>query len=136
MIPNGRTDSLRIAVIRAVIGMFFLSLWAESANAFEAGLSGLHRQPKSTQLNAWSLPIPTSIPSTWYNEYNPTARRTVYDDVPFEYKFVTLGKDWPSTMETSATSTSNTEVVTTTKVVRPRWTRWARRLTRRPSLDT
>jgi hypothetical protein len=39
-----------------------------------------------TKLDAWSLPIPSELSSfgtmksTWYNEHNPTARRTVYDE--------------------------------------------------------
>jgi hypothetical protein len=31
------------------------------------------------QLNAWSMPMPTPK-ATWYDEVNPTARRTVYDE--------------------------------------------------------
>jgi hypothetical protein len=40
----------------------------------------------TTQLAAWSIPTPadmrafTSLTSSWYNEYNPTARRTVYKE--------------------------------------------------------
>ena len=35
----------------------------------------------STDLSAWTI-LPTAAApfSTWYNEYNPTARRTVYDE--------------------------------------------------------
>lgn len=35
-----------------------------------------------TQLTAWTLPNPNTSPfsTTWYNEYNPTARRTIYEE--------------------------------------------------------
>lgn len=35
----------------------------------------------STDLSAWTIMPTAAAPfSTWYNEYNPTARRTVYDE--------------------------------------------------------
>jgi hypothetical protein len=45
-----------------------------------AGTSSTHR---TTALHAWSLPIDTSsftFRTTWYDEYNPTARVTVYNE--------------------------------------------------------
>lgn len=61
----------------------------------------------STDLSAWTIMPTAAAPfSTWYNEYNPTARRTVYDDAPLDYNFITLGDDWPS-VDVSEQATAN-----------------------------
>jgi hypothetical protein len=65
-----------------------------------------HSAPTTgSRLHAWSLPNPSSMRSSfpgspWYCEYNPTHRRTVYDDArenPFAFR--SLGDDWPLAME-------------------------------------
>ena len=39
------------------------------------------RMRLTTDLQAWTIMPTAAAPfSTWYNEYNPTARRTVYDE--------------------------------------------------------
>lgn len=49
--------------------------------AFKPRIRGIQ---KTSALSAWSLSAPAfstpSIGSTWYNEVDPTARRTVYDE--------------------------------------------------------
>lgn len=60
----------------------------------------------STSLSAWTLPSSNGISKfstpTWYNEYHPTARRTVYNDAPMEFTFLSIGDDWSTTYEQPA----------------------------------
>mmetsp|Transcript_19206 Transcript_19206/g.24722 ORF Transcript_19206/g.24722 Transcript_19206/m.24722 type:complete len:142 (-) Transcript_19206:330-755(-) len=62
------------------------------ATAFRLTQSSYQQQRlfRTTELNAWSIPTPdmsalTSMKSTWYQECNPTARKTVYNDVFLDY---------------------------------------------------
>ena len=52
-----------------------------------SGRTTSRQQMGETQLFAWSLPNPSDLTSfasmkksTWYDEYNPTARQTVYNE--------------------------------------------------------
>lgn len=71
----------------------FLSLWmmvlignveAFTSRTFDPSAAVIHAS--KTELSAWSLPNPSDfrgfspLKSTWYDEYNPTARRTVYNE--------------------------------------------------------
>jgi hypothetical protein len=53
--------------------------------AFKPRMKGIQQgQQSSSALSAWSLPAPAfstpSLGSSWYNEVDPTGRRTVYNE--------------------------------------------------------
>lgn len=80
------TVSSSLTILQAAI--FAVCCWwfPLATQAFHVATNNCHVvQRSSLQLNAWSLPDPSSMAatfsgSTWYNEYNPTHRRTVYDE--------------------------------------------------------
>lgn len=110
----------------------------QTSSAFQVTKGHTYSITPSTALQAWTLPHENSFTfRTWYNEYNPTARVTVYNEYvyrwrlrfctptikprlthfsslfsfefsspdPIErYSFVTVGSDWPSTLESSSFS--------------------------------
>lgn len=81
---------------------------------------------QATQLSmSWSLPTDT-FKSTWYDQVNdPTARRTVYEDVPMEYTFATPLSDW-SSLENIRTE----QLAEQPKQIRPRRLGFLRRAAR------
>jgi len=79
---------------RSILAVALTSLLAFStvANAFRpastcSNLVGAAR--KAVALDAWSMPTMDmpSMKSTWYQECNPTARKTVYNDVFNDYGY-------------------------------------------------
>eukprot|EP00542_Grammatophora_oceanica_P017961 CAMPEP_0194046074 /NCGR_PEP_ID=MMETSP0009_2-20130614/19347_1 /TAXON_ID=210454 /ORGANISM="Grammatophora oceanica, Strain CCMP 410" /LENGTH=163 /DNA_ID=CAMNT_0038691213 /DNA_START=212 /DNA_END=703 /DNA_ORIENTATION=+ len=69
----------------------------------------------ASALKAWSLPDPTQLAnqpfirhgSSWYNEVDPTFRKTSYNDAPTKYTFTSFGEDWPSSYVTDKEPTTS-----------------------------
>ena len=65
--------------------IYGMNVHAFSGRTLSTASSTMNRQMK-TELMAWSLPNPSdfrsfpTMKSAWYDEYNPTARRTVYNE--------------------------------------------------------
>jgi hypothetical protein len=81
---------LRSFVRTIITGLVLLALSSSCSVAAFTGRRAFSTaaplRRSETKLDAWSLPIPSELSSfgtmksTWYNEHNPTARRTVYDE--------------------------------------------------------
>jgi hypothetical protein len=68
---------------RQLLLLMLVFLFALSTEAFQAAITAVPtKATTNTALQAWSLPNDGSfgLKSTWYNEYNPTARATVYHE--------------------------------------------------------
>lgn len=68
-----------------IIALFLPQVAAYSQPAFKPRMKGIQQaQQSSSALSAWSLPAPAfstpSLGSSWYNEVDPTGRRTVYSE--------------------------------------------------------
>ena len=71
-------------VRRVVLALAVVCLWVPATNGFQVPVLPQHKHTQTTvgPLQAWTL-LPSDasafvIKSPWYNEYNPTARTTVY----------------------------------------------------------
>jgi hypothetical protein len=54
---------------------------AATCEAFQAPHAVVPARTRATELSAWTIMPTQAAPfSTWYNEYNPTARRTIYEE--------------------------------------------------------
>ena len=54
---------------------------AATCEAFQAPRVVAPARSRATELSAWTIMPTQAAPfSTWYNEYNPTARRTIYEE--------------------------------------------------------
>lgn len=71
-------DAIRCSSVLYVFISLALAL-ARTSAAFQ--VTNMYHTAPSTALHAWSLPHETSFTfRTWYNEYNPIARVTVYNE--------------------------------------------------------
>ena len=77
-----RVTLQRDAVIRCrCLSLLVLLAFALAQTSMAFQVTTTSRLTPSTALQAWSLPHETSFTfRTWYNEYNPTARVTVYNE--------------------------------------------------------
>lgn len=77
-----------VASIHRQFLRLLMLLFALSTEAFHAAsVSAM----KVSALQAWSLPTESfAMKSTWYNEYNPTARATVYNEYVSDWNFALL----------------------------------------------
>lgn len=71
-----------VAVVFALALPGAKSFTSRTQAAFKPRIRGT--QPTNSALSAWSLSAPAfstpTLGTTWYNEVNPTGRRTVYDE--------------------------------------------------------
>lgn len=73
---------------RFFVVVLLIAMMGRKVGAFTGRTcSSSREQMVETTLSAWSLPNPSDFASfatmkksTWYDEYNPTARRTVYNE--------------------------------------------------------
>lgn len=75
---------LRTNVARLIV-LVLIAIKVEAFNS-RSSWTGTRAGRVETKLSAWSLPNPsdlrsiTAMKTTWYDECNPTARRTVYNE--------------------------------------------------------
>eukprot|EP00980_Cylindrotheca_fusiformis_P007829 scaffold1669_cov129-Cylindrotheca_fusiformis.AAC.40 len=97
----------------ALVSLF--ALLGTATSLLTSSRNMAHRAVKKSKVSlmSWSLHFPDdfgTFKSTWYNEVqNPTARKTVYEDVPTEFQFVSVGSDWPSFNDVDNDTSVNTE---------------------------
>eukprot|EP00544_Gedaniella_sp_CCMP2646_P007420 CAMPEP_0202493724 /NCGR_PEP_ID=MMETSP1361-20130828/9956_1 /ASSEMBLY_ACC=CAM_ASM_000849 /TAXON_ID=210615 /ORGANISM="Staurosira complex sp., Strain CCMP2646" /LENGTH=137 /DNA_ID=CAMNT_0049124069 /DNA_START=115 /DNA_END=528 /DNA_ORIENTATION=+ len=96
------------------MAVILLTLTLPRVAAYMQGVPRPHvKSIRSTSaLSAWSIPAPPafstpSLGASWYNEVDPTARQTIYnDDTPLDYTFSAPGDDWPSSFDAQSHSSS------------------------------
>jgi hypothetical protein len=73
-----RTNHVRLNYLFVLAVLFLVSV--RESKAFAIDFMKSHKPP-NTALHAWSMPHDHTFAfRTWYNEYNPTARVTVYNE--------------------------------------------------------
>ena len=77
----------RLFVLVLIVTTMMKNLHAFTTGRTCTSTHGQQQLKVETKLSAWSLPSPADFTSfasmkksTWYDEYNPTARRTVYNE--------------------------------------------------------